>query len=201
MNSHILDWTKLLSTTLISLAIGNFALASTGPNFEAAQTVNKPRLNILTDENIFAPSKGFQVAFSNGETNSIVRVIDNGRAECSSLPAEYRIDCLAQTFKRAARAMDKQDYSSAKTAVSQGARKLSAIANQNRDKQAKPLKKGRRTYKAVKKAALPAANAAAKKVIAETATKIIRSGGSERRRPHYQKIASAIDSTKKILRS
>lgn len=181
------------------LLFGSAAYAAVSASIPVPPTPLSPTL--LPDHEPTLPQGEFQLAFSNAETSSIVRVINNGRAECASLPAEYRIDCLAQTFRRAARAMDKPDYSSAKTAVSQAARKLSSIASQNQDRQAKPLKKGRRTYKAVKKAALSSANAAARKVIGETASKIIRSGGSERRRPHYQKIASAVDSTKKILRS
>ena len=87
------------------------------------------------------------------------------------------------------------------TELNRASRSISNVVSQNADPAAKPIKKGFKSYRAVKKSAVRSVNAKAKAVIAETATKLLRSAGSGHRKVHFQRIAQAVGSTKKILRS
>ena len=85
--------------------------------------------------------------------------------------------------------------------MSSASRSISSLVNQNADPAAKPIVKGGKRYRAVKKSAIKSVNAKAAAIIAEAETKLLRSAGSGHRKVHFQRIAQAIGSTKKILRS
>lgn len=139
---------------------------------------------------------------SNNATNSSVKLLNSGRAECARLPKAYRLDCLRQTFSRAARPLESPDYRGAKKELNSASRQIKRLVNSNVDKSAPILKVKNRKYKAVKKAVVASLNKQATKIITESATKLLRSGSkSKQRRSHYTKIAKAFDSTKVILRS
>lgn len=149
---------------------------------------------------------------SNADTKTLVDDILFVRGECGKLPAEYRIDCLGDGFSWAAsRVYAGGEYGSARAIISKAASRLNAIAQQNADNSKEEIVPSpptgsrwvaRRRYLPVKRAALAVANTAARTVIEEAATQLLRSAeNSDRRKVHYAKIAGAVDSTKKILRS
>lgn len=156
------------------------------------------------------PDKHLQIAFSNGLTNGVVSTIGEVERVCRSIPAEYRISCLGEGFKWAARQMPSNpDYREARAAISKAGSRLQKIAKSNADRKA-PVHttakarqwKGKKKFTAVQKAKLKTATAAASAVIKDTETRLLRSAeNSQRRRVHYQKIASSVGSTRRILRS
>ncbi len=142
------------------------------------------------------------LAFSDGATNTVVRRISNSERECAALPSEYRADCLSQGLRGAASLASQPDYAGARTQLSTASRQISTLVKQNADPTAAPLRKGGKTYRAVKKAAVRQVNAKAAAIVAEAETKLIRAAGSSaHRKTHYQRIATAVGSTKRIFRS
>lgn len=144
-----------------------------------------------------------QLAFGDDTTNAIIRQLQRGAGECSRLEATYRIDCLQQVYSQAAGATNNRpDYAGANSALRGLSRKLSGIVRQNQDKQADKAKIRGKTYRAVARQALREANRQANQAIEEAATKLLRSAGnSQKRKVHYTRIADAVNSTKKLLRS
>lgn len=139
---------------------------------------------------------------SNNTTNKAVRILNEGRRECSVIDEVYKIDCLRQVFSRAASALDAPEYSGARRELRATSRALKKLVNSNVDKSKPGVKVKRRKLKAVKKAVVRNLNRQAKTIITESATKLLRSASkSKLRRSHYTKIAKAFDSTKVILRS
>lgn len=143
------------------------------------------------------------LAFSESTTNRVVMTLNGAESECGALASEYRLDCLQQAYGRAASAMSgKPDYDGARSEISRAGRSMKALVDQNLDAKAKPIQKGARRYRAIKKEVASAVNKKGEAIIKEAATRLLRSAGSsQHRKTHYQRIASAVDSTKKILRS
>ena len=96
---------------------------------------------------------------------------------------------------------NRPDYTTAQSELNKASRSLSSLVSQNEDKAAAPIRKGGKTYRAVKKAAVKAVAAKAAAIVTETETKLLRSASSGLRKTHYARIAQAVGSTKKILRS
>lgn len=137
-----------------------------------------------------------------GNTNSAVRTLNSGRRECANLPVVYRIGCLRQVYAKATVPLKNPEYAGARKELNSTSRSLKKLVNKNVDKSAPIIKVGNRKYKAVKEAVVSSVNAEAKKIIGESATRLLRSGSkSKKRKVHYTKIAKAFDSTKVILRS
>ncbi|MHA7773654.1 hypothetical protein [Roseibium sp. M-1] len=157
------------------------------------RTLQTPRTNAIEQ----------QIAFADDLTQAIVLQLQRGTAECNSLNPAYRIDCLRQVYSRAAGAAgNRPDYAAAANELRRLSRTLNGIVRQNQDTKAGQLKKGGRSYKAVVSSALRKANGQAAQAIQETTTKLLRSAGnSQKRKVHYTRIANAVNSTKKILRS
>ena len=204
---------KMLNLSLIgkvSMAVV-FMLANTLPTFAALDAggsdlpqISAPGQILLVPEETTAIDglKSFQMAFSDSHTSAITRRLGDAERECGALPAEYRADCLAQGFKSAASATgNRPDYTSAQTELNKASRSLSSLVSQNEDKAAAPIRKGGKTYRAVKKAAVKAVAAKAAAIVTETETKLLRSASGGLRKTHYARIAQAVGSTKKILRS
>jgi len=143
------------------------------------------------------------VAFADGVTGSFVNQIRRGAAECSRLEPVYRIDCLRRVFKQASGAgLNRPDYASASSELRRLSRTLNGILGKNVDRKAGKAKVGGKSYRAVTRQALRDANRQAARAIEEAATKLLRSAGnSKKRKTHYTRIANAVNSTKKILRS
>lgn len=142
-------------------------------------------------------------------TQSVVLTTNDVERLCSSLGAEYRIDCLADGLKAAAGTLPSNgEYKAARASMKKASSDLRKIARKYRDKSKKDVSTGRTTRwrgtkaSAVKIEKLAVANREARAVIQEAETRILRSGeNSGKRRVHYQKIARAVGSTKRILRS
>jgi hypothetical protein len=146
------------------------------------------------------------------DTDRIVRDLHSIRRECGKYDEVYRIDCLRQGLDMTiARMADRPENREAKQILRRASRQLARIVSTYEDRSAPRLKvppsanprlKTRRTYRAVKRSALPKAMAKANAVVQEAATQLLRSAeNSERRYAHYQQISAAVDSTKTLLRS
>ena len=133
-------------------------------------------------------------------------------SECSQYEDVYRIDCLRQNIERTANALpDTGDYSEAKRILSRTASRLGAIVNAYADTSvprlvpephANPRNLKKRVYRAVRKDKLRQAMAEATRVIEEAQTQLLRSGeNSQARLVHYTAMATAVGSTKVLLRS
>ncbi|MEM1045649.1 MAG: hypothetical protein AAGL24_05845 [Pseudomonadota bacterium] len=150
------------------------------------------------------------LAFSDSATNATVRLIGEVEQVCRSVSPEYRISCLGDGFKWVGKTMpNRPDYRAARSAISKAGSRLQSIAKQNRDRGA-PVGtttqgrewKARKKFTPVEKSKLRSANAAAVAAIQEAETRLLRAGeNSDKRRVHYQRIAAAMGSTKRILRS
>ncbi len=138
---------------------------------------------------------------SDAVTQRIVNRLNTARAQCGSLGAAYRADCTAQAYEEAAKEAKGSGYTRARGELNKTARKLSRLVSKNVDSDAEPVQRGGKTYHAVKKTAVKKVAQQAVKIIAETETKLLRSSGSGERKVHYQRIAQAVGSTKKIFRS
>jgi hypothetical protein len=146
------------------------------------------------------------------DTDRIVEDLKSIRRECRHYDEVYRIDCLRQGIDMTiARMADRPENRDAKRILRRASRQLASIVSTYEDhsaprlevpRSANPRFKTRRTYRAVKRSALPKAMAKANAVVQEATTQLLRSAeNSERRYAHYQQIAAAVDSTKTLLRS
>jgi hypothetical protein len=144
-------------------------------------------------------------AYSGGVTRGVVQIIQRGSVECQNVVSAggYHIDCLASVLARAASTIERrQNYRQAGRELRSLSRKLKSIRSKYADPNAPAITKNRRTYRAVSKANLAQANREATTAIDETVTKLLRSAGnSEKRKVHYAQIATAVGSTKRLLRS
>ena len=146
------------------------------------------------------------------DTDRIVKDLYSIRRECSNYDQVYRIDCLRQGIDMViANIPEHRDYRDARRILRRTSRQLANIVSTYEDRDAprlvapsgaNPRFKKRRTYRAIKRSALPQAMAKANAVVEEAATQLLRSAeNSERRYAHYQQISAAVDSTKTLLRS
>lgn len=146
------------------------------------------------------------------DTERIVQDLLSIRRECGRYDDVYRIDCLRQGIDMTiARMANRPENREAKQILRRASRQLASIVSTYEDRSAPELEvprranprfKTRRTYRAVKRSALPKAMAKANAVVEEAATQLLRSAeNSERRYAHYQQISAAVDSTKTLLRS
>ncbi len=121
----------------------------------------------------------------------------------SLAPAEYRFDCLRNVLGRAASTIENRpNYRDAARELRSLSRKLDGIVSKYQDRSAPRAAVGQRTYRAVSSANLEQARREASEAIDESVTKLLRSAGnSEKRKTHYSQIATAVGSTKRLLRS
>ena len=191
-----------IALMVVQAAPGVAAVAPDDPQFDRFAPLSGAP-GIVLVEPPAATEGTILIAFSESTTNRVVSTLNSAEGECGALAQEYRLDCLQQAYGRAASAMSgKPDYDSARGELGKAGRSMKALVDQNLDAQAKPIQKGARRYRAVKKQVAAAVNRKGEAIIKETATRLLRSAGSSHlRKTHYQRIASAVDSTKKILRS
>ncbi|ASP34724.1 hypothetical protein CHH27_16985 [Labrenzia sp. VG12] len=141
---------------------------------------------------------------NDGIARGVASLITRGSNECQSgIRPEYRFDCLKNVLARAASTIDNRPgYREAARELRSLSRKLDGIVSKYQDTGAPRAKKGRRSYRAVAQESLARANREAAAAIDETVTKLLRSAGnSEKRKAHYSQIATAVGSTKRLLRS
>lgn len=160
---------------------------------------------------------------SKASTDTLVTALNDTSRGCNEMlifPPQkgvnqdvYQIDCLRLHYKKIADSIPENgDYKGVKKAMEDASRQLEKIVRDNLDteqprvsikergKPEAPLVQG--SLRPIKKARLAAANAAAAKVIQETALVILRSGEiPTRRNVHYTAIASAVSSNLVILRA
>lgn len=148
---------------------------------------------------------------NDASTNSVVRNLQEIELQCGTLPVEYRIDCIRHGLEWAAGVAPTGVYDDARRSLSKAAFELGRIVDENVD-ESKPAivaDTGRsdrwrtmRRYRAIREDRLAAANEAAQAIITQTATELLRSyENSEKRRVHYARMAAALNSTKRLLRS
>ncbi|WP_269585370.1 hypothetical protein [Roseibium sp. Sym1] len=137
-------------------------------------------------------------------TRGVVWLIESGGRECqANFRPEYRVDCFRNVLARAASTIENRPgYQPAARELRSLSRKLDRIVTRYQDPTAPRVSQGRRSYRAVAKASLEQANREASAAIDETVTKLLRSAGnSEKRKTHYSQIATAVGSSKRLLRS
>lgn len=142
---------------------------------------------------------------ANREADQIAKLLRATEAECARQPEEYRVDCLRYGLWDIRTWVKQQkEYRGSFPPVVQELRalerELKKIVDANADPAAPRIPVRRKKLQAVKKAAVPKVNAAARARIAETQTRLLRSSGAGTR-AQVTKVAQALGSTKKILRS
>ncbi len=142
--------------------------------------------------------------YDDAVTRGVAKIIERESYKClTRLRPEYRIECLAKVYERASSSIIwKRSYRAAGADLRGLSNKLGDISDKYRDPGAPEVTVNGRTTHAVSKANLAQANQEATAAIEETVTKLLRSAGnSEKRKLHYAQIATAVDSTKRLLRS
>lgn len=145
-------------------------------------------------------------------TNKIRKDILATVSECSQYDERYRIDCLSQNLDHMARSLPEiGDYRSVRQILLTASGRLGSIVNRYADpaeprisprSRANPRFLKRRSYRAIAAGQLDRALREAQSVIDEAATQLLRSSeNSAARLSHYQSIATAVNSTKVLLRS
>lgn len=142
-------------------------------------------------------------------TDRILRDLSEARDFCIRSPrVEYVIDCLSEEYGRIADRMPRGDYEAAKSAVAAAARGLGALAAANADpdlpraRLKRPAGAATPPLTPVRSAAVKRLNATAAGIVEEAETRLLRAAErSDRRWPHYRRIAAAVGSTKVLLRS
>lgn len=137
---------------------------------------------------------------SNATTQTVVAILQRGGNECRGLYKAYRFDCFRVVYKRAADALAGiPAYREAFQALASVQKVLDQQVARNADPVAKPVRRGLRTYRAVKPAAVPRVEAASVASMQQAQTVLLRSG--DKKGLHYAKIADAVNSNKVLLRS
>jgi len=171
-------------------------------NGETSSEAPSSRTDSIGDER--DPRLSESYGLNDGVTRGVVWMISNESSACKdTLRPEYRFDCLKIALARAASTIENRpNYRQAARELRSLSRKLDGIVTRYRDTSAPRVTEGRRSYRAVSKANLAQANREAAAAIDETVTKLLRSAGnSEKRKIHYSQIATAVGSTKRLLRS
>ncbi|MCO6186288.1 hypothetical protein [Rhizobium sp. L1K21] len=145
-------------------------------------------------------------------TGKIAKDFDATVDECGRYDEVYRIDCLRRNIELIAKSLPRgSDYREARQILLKASSALDRIVRQNADTRAPTLEKkpnaNRRfkkaqRYRAVRRDRLANAMSQARAVIEEARTELLRSAeNSQARLAHYQTIATAVGSTKVLLRS
>jgi hypothetical protein len=152
-----------------------------------------------------------EASVTTAATNNAVQAINGIVSECKKYDPAYRTDCLAQGLKEVAARLPRGEYDKARSIISSAASKLNKLVSRNVDTSqdviqstpnSNPRLKTKRRYRAVKKEALAAVMKEAQGIVDEAVTELLRSyENSDKRHAHYQKIATAVGSTKVLLRS
>ncbi len=190
------------------------------PSVDVTPTRPKEPKNRQTDNR---PDRNNDTISRNGErptapgldpliTGFISDSLAAAEAECGKYDPVYRIDCLRQSIQlTASRLPNTGEYAQARQILRKAASRLGKIVSENADPEqplldatptANPYFHNSRHYTAVKRKNLNSAMRQARAVVEEARTELLRSSeNSERRYAHYQEIATAIGSTKVLLRS
>ena len=151
--------------------------------------------------NTFSQSRTEVLPGSEATVIRLEREMQQAQAVCSNLPPEYQADCLQQSLGRGASVLNEPAYSQARREISRAQRSIDRLVSRNIDRSKPPIRVNGRVYRAVKKTAVAKVNREARRIVAETETKLLRSAGTGKRKTHYTRIARAVGSTKNLLRS
>lgn len=155
----------------------------------------------------------FAAVGNSGNARRIILKLEEGENFCRLLDSANRIDCISEVYQSVARSLPNEgDAGVVKQALEKAAVKLDRIVRANLDTSANQIRPKVQTRKvnrtasrplrAIKKAAIPAANRQAAAVVTELSTVLLRSAGSTKKKnTYYAKIAQAVDSNKVLLRS
>lgn len=152
------------------------------------------------------------MAISRSATAEIIDRLVAARTFCSYIPWEYHIDCLRYYFGQIALSLPGTgDYAAVRDALASANLRLERVVNRYMDPagtlivprlRSKPDAPRIGPLTPILAQNRTAANRAAATVIDETTTILLRSSsGSERRQIAFQQIATALDSSKVLLRS
>lgn len=182
---------SVLEELLLAQYSSSMSSEPSGPSYDVDRQERDPKLSASydLDERI---------------TRGVIWIIQNGSNECrNSIRPEYRFDCLRNVLGRAASTIENRpNYRDAARELRSLSRKLDGIVSKYQDRSAPRAAVGQRTYRAVSTANLEQARREASEAIDESVTKLLRSAGnSEKRKTHYSQIATAVGSTKRLLRS
>jgi hypothetical protein len=185
----------------------------TPPTNKTTVVEDKPKAPAAFDPHDGPDREPTLASLNAGSTTTIALLIADANRSCGPERLRlYRIDCLRVHYQRVAdRIPTTGEYGPVKQALADAAAQLDQIVTANLDTTApqvrprergKPLAPRLPNLRAVKPGAEAAANAAAEKVVTQTAMLILRSGEDPKRRTaHYREIVAAVDSNLLLLRS
>ncbi len=182
---------SVLEELLLAQYSSSMSSEPSGPSYDVDRQERDPKLSASYD-------------LDERVTRGVIWIIQNGSNECrNSIRPEYRFDCLRNVLGRAASTIENRpNYRDAARELRSLSRKLDGIVSKYQDRSAPRAAVGQRTYRAVSTANLDQARREASEAIDESVTKLLRSAGnSEKRKTHYSQIATAVGSTKRLLRS
>jgi len=134
-------------------------------------------------------------------TDGLIRQIDRDLYKCYQLGDLYYYDCYRKTFRRAAGTLrGNRDYTPAYEAMKLCETRVGRAVDANLDPSLPRKRAGFVSYAAIKPEAAPQLRQATLQVVEEAKTLLLRSPSTEQK-PHFQKIAQALDSTKVLLRA
>ncbi len=176
---------------------------------------NPPSVTVTTPERGFSSDGGSSLKISKINTlitGKIVKDFDAVVQECSQYDPVYRIDCLKKNIDDIIKSLPNNGaYRDARKILTNASRSLDRIVRQNQDTAApyQDKKSGanlrfkrHHRYRAIKRNKLQVALSQARAVMEEARTQLLRSSeNSQARFAHYQAIATAVGSTKVLLRS
>ena len=146
-----------------------------------------------------------QPALTERQANQTVQILRAAEAECASKPVEYRVDCLRYGLRDATRKLSRQnewrgDNQPLVRELQALQQDLKRLVDANADRSAPRIPVRNKKLQVVKRSSVSKVNSAARARIAETETRLLRSSGAGTR-AQFTKVAQALGSTKKILRS
>lgn len=134
-------------------------------------------------------------------TAALIRQIDRDLYACYKLGEVYYFDCYRQTFRKAARSLNGQpDYRPAFDAMKLCETRVGAAVDANLDPTQPRQRAGFATYAAIRPEATGLLRRTTLAVVDEAETVLLRAP-SPAQKPHFQKIAQALNSTKVLLRA
>ncbi|MBM7069040.1 hypothetical protein [Actibacterium sp. 188UL27-1] len=167
-----------------------------------------------TDRDITPKIVSASAPLSQQNTLLILRAVEESSDRCSGVPDIYKLDCLRSEFERIAQDLPKTgEYAPVQKTIARAARDLSRLVRSNRDttkpravvqqSTTAPRQSSRgRSFRAVQEPKLQQTNAAARAIVDEASTRLLRSAGnSVKRRAHFQEVAQVLNSSKVLLRS
>lgn len=150
------------------------------------------------------------IKLSDYVTSGIVADIQAVKLECEHFEPKYRADCLKEGYEMIAQRIPRNsEYEPIRRIIAQAARDLGRIVAKNADHEevrkpstGNPRFKSRRRFTAVRADRLQIVLKQAAAVVQEAETQLLRSAeNSEKRAVHFQRVSTAIGSTKVLLRS